>query len=90
MAKTKKRTKNTAESDSTYFLKIVLYMMISAAWVRVTTNSGAEYPLPVGAIIALIFASHEHFQMDRKIEYALILVSMFISFWLPIGLYVSL
>lgn len=89
MAKTKKRTKKPIESDSTYFLKIVLYMMISAAWVRVTTSSGAEYPLPLGAIIALIFASHEHFQMDRKIEYALILVSMFISFWLPIGLYLS-
>ena len=65
MAKTKKITKKPIESDSTYFLKIVLYMMISAAWVRVTTSSGAEYPLPLGAIIALIFASHNLGQVKR-------------------------
>lgn len=87
---TKKKKTQSKESDSAYFLKIVLYMVISSAWIRVTLDSGAVYPLPFGAIVALIFASHDHFQIDRKIEYAIILVSMFISFWLPIGLYITL
>lgn len=90
VAKKKKSRLQNAESDSAYFLKIVLYMMVSAAWIRVTTQSGAEYPIPFGAIVALFFVSHEHFRLDRKIEYAIILASMFISFWLPIGLYINL
>lgn len=87
---TKKKKSSVKESDGAYFLKIVLYMIVGSAWIRVTLDSGAVYPIPFGAVIALIFASHDHFQIDRKIEYAIILVSMFISFWLPIGLYITL
>ncbi len=89
MAKKKTQT-SSSETDGAYFLKIVLYMIVGSAWIRVTTKAGAVYPLPFGAVVALLFASHEHFQLDRKIEYAIILVSMFISFWLPIGLYINL
>ena len=89
MAKRKSK-KQIPESDSAYFLKLVMYLIISSLWVRLQYSSGAEIPLPVGAVIALLFAHHDHFQIDRKIEFALILISMFIAFWLPIGLYISM
>lgn len=91
--KTKKRIikKKPVETDSAYFLKLVMYLILASVWVRVTNETGTtETPLPLGAVLALIFASHDHFQMDRKIEYALILVGMFVAFWLPVGVYVSL
>ena len=88
--KKKKSIKAKPETDSAYFLKIVLYLILSSVWVRVTLDSGAEYPLPLGALLALVYASHDHFQIDRKIEYAMILMAMFVSFWLPIGPYISL
>jgi hypothetical protein len=84
MAKRKQK-----ESDSAYFLKLVMYLIISSMWVRFQWANGTELPIPAGALIALIFVTHEHFQIDRKIEFALILVGMFISFWLPIGLFVN-
>ena len=68
-----------------YLLKLVLYMIIGAQWVRITKGS-MTYPVPVGFFIGVIFASHDHFQIDRKVEYALLLVATFIAFWLPIGL----
>ncbi len=92
-AKTKKSRKNNIQanqSDSTYFLKIVMYMIFASMWLRIQTNSGLEIPLPIGGLIAVIYALHDHFQIDRKIELAITLVAMFISFWLPIGLYINI
>ena len=82
MAKAKKKKK---ELDSVYFLKLVMYMIVGAQWVRVT-KGGMTYPLPVGLLIGILFASHDHFQIDRKVEYALLLASTFAAFWLPLGL----
>lgn len=89
--KSKKRTpKSPSETDGAYFLKLVLFLLLSSLWVRLEFSDGSVIPLPVGAVIAVIYALHDHFQIDRKIELALILVGMFISFWLPIGIFISL
>lgn len=74
------------ETDSTYILKLVLYLVIGSQWLRIITKTGTEIPLPVGALVGLLFAAHDHFQIDRKIEYAVLIVAMFVGFWLPIGL----
>jgi hypothetical protein len=89
MAKTKKR-RIKRESDGTYLLKLVLYLMIGAQWLRITTASGTEIPLPLGLLVGAVFALHEHFQIDRKIEYAILLVAMLIGFWTQAGLYITL
>lgn len=88
--KVSKRTVRTHETDAAYFLKLVLFLLLSSLWLRLETKTGTVVPLPVGALIAIFYALHDHFQIDRKIELALILVGMFISFWLPIGIYISL
>jgi hypothetical protein len=85
-AKTKKPSK---EIDSTYFLKLVLYLIVGSLWVRID-RSGSVIPLPVGLVIGLIFASHEHFRLDRKIEYAVLLMAMFVGLWLPLGLTIAI
>lgn len=87
MVKTKKKSvaSNSKELDSVYILKLVLYMILGSQWIRIT-KSGTQYPIPIGLILGLLFASHDHFQIDRKIEYALLLAATFIAFWLPLGL----
>lgn len=93
MAKTRKsggKKLESAELDSVYLLKLVIYMALGSLWVRFTLNSGAEIPIPLGALIGLIYASHDHFAIDRKIEYAVLLVAMFVGFWLPIGITITL
>jgi hypothetical protein len=80
---------DTTEPDSAYFLKLVLYVIVGAQWLRVTTTSGAQFPLPVGLVLGLLFASHEHFQVDRKIQYAILLVATMVGFFAQVGLYAS-
>jgi hypothetical protein len=88
MANTKQNAKvskkKPQELDSVYLLKLVLYMILGAQWLRFTKGS-MTYPIPAGFFIGVIFASHDHFRIDRKVEYALLLVSTFIAFWLPLG-----
>lgn len=88
--KTKTRKSKTAsvEADSTYLLKLVLYVIIGSQWLRITSSSG-EIPIPVGFIFGLLFSMHEHFKVDRKIEYAVLLMAMFIGFWLPMGIVIA-
>lgn len=89
MAKAKKRTRKTTESDSAYFLKLILFFILGTFWVRLTDvniGSFSHISVPVGLLIGLIFASHEHFQIDRKIEFAVLLAATFISFYLPVGI----
>ncbi len=78
------KKKNNQELDSVYVLKLVLYMILGTQWLRLTKGS-MQIPIPYGLIIGLMFASHDHFQIDRKVEYALLLASTFIAFWLPLG-----
>lgn len=90
MAKNKKRTKQTEEPDSAYFLKLVLYLILGSFWIRLENMPNWSVGLPVGLIVGLVFARHEQFQIDRKIEYALLLVATFVGFWLPLGLGIKL
>lgn len=85
MVKNKKASKNI---DSTYFLKLVLYLILGSLWLRIDTGT-MTIPLPVGLVIGLVFATHEHFRLDRKIEYAVLLMAMFVGLWLPIGLTIA-
>lgn len=85
MAKNKKIVDKV---DSAYFLKLVLYLILGSLWLRIDTGS-MIIPIPIGLIIGLVFATHEHFRLDRKIEYAILLMAMFVGLWLPIGLTVA-
>ena len=86
----KKKTKTVVkESDGSYFLKLVLYVIIGAQWIWLVTDD-SQIPLPIGFIIGLLFASHDHFQIDRKIEYALLLVSALLAFWAQVGIFINL
>lgn len=88
MAKVKTKTKrkpSVQQLDSVFILKIVLYLILGSLWVRLDAGN-YQVPLPLGALAGLLFASHEHFKIDRKIEYVVLLLAMFVGFWLPIGL----
>lgn len=80
-------TRNTSvqqtETDSTYFLKILLFFIVGAIWIEITVWNAS---LPLGLVLGLVFASHDHFQIDRKIEYAVLLIAAIVSFIAPIGI----
>lgn len=97
MAKTKSKKGSkrataalTSERDSTYVLKLVLYLIIGAQWIRLENVTGTtQIPIPIGLVIGLLFVMHDHFKIDRKIEYAILLVAMFVGFWTQVGVYIT-
>jgi len=88
----RKKTKSLKnnEPDSTFFLKLVIFLILGSQWIYIENFPEWQIPIPVGLILGLVFASHEHFQIDRKIEYAVLLIATFAAFWLPLGLVINL
>lgn len=88
MAKTKK--KRNTELDGAFVLKLVLYVILGSLWVKVHKNgSNVDIPLPVGLLFGLLFTSHEHFRIDRKIEYAVVVIAALFGLIAPYGLFIN-
>ena len=89
-SRTKRDSTAGTELDGVYLLKLVLYLIIGAQWIRLTNVSGTgQIPIPVGLIIGFLFVSHDHFKIDRKIEFAVLLIAMFVGFWSQVGIYIT-
>ena len=79
------------ESDSTYFLKLVVIVLLGTLWLKFSEPLnwmgiilGA---LPLGILIGfLIVRAFEHHQEDRKIWYAVLLIVGVISYFVPAGI----
>lgn len=87
-SKTKKPVR--AENDGVYFLKLVLYIVLGSLWLKFAVPlQFGDFMLngiPLGLVLGLIFASHDHFQVDRKIEYAVLIVVTILTYFLPAGI----
>ena len=81
----KRKTGKRTETDNVYLLKLVVYLLVGSFWVRVTRGS-FTVPLPLGFVVGLVLAMHDHFKTDRRIEYAVLLIAMFVGFFAQIGL----
>lgn len=89
MLMAKRKTKND-ELDSIYFLKLVTYLILGSLWLKFTDGATTQVPIPVGFLIGLVLASHDHIQLDRKIGFAVLLVAMLVGLWAPFGVYVNI
>lgn len=69
------RPKKAVETDSAYFLKILLYFILGTIWLQYQGRT----IFPVGLILGVIFARHDHFQIDRKMEYLILILSAFLG-----------
>jgi hypothetical protein len=88
-AKTSRKSvkKEPVEKDSVYFLKLVLFFILGTLWVQFGDANGLA--LPVGLIFGVLLANHDHFAIDKKIEYAVLLVAAILSYVVPIGFILS-
>ncbi len=84
------KSRADVEADSTFFLKLVVFLILGSQWIYIERLPDWQIPIPAGLIIGLVFATHEHFQIDRKIEYMILLLATFVAFWLPIGLVIQI
>lgn len=92
MAKRKTASKTTSKPtnlDGIYLLKMVLYLVLGTQWLWLNSADGSRVPIPVGLLVGLMFAMHEHFRIDRKIEYAVLLIAMLVGYVATIGIVIQ-
>lgn len=93
MAKTKqvqkKKTAGNTSFDGVFLFKLVFYLLLGSVWLKMSNGNSVGIGLPVGLIVGLIFTTHEHFQIDRKIEYGVMVVAMLFGYFAPYGLYIN-
>jgi hypothetical protein len=93
MAKQNKKTRKQSgqEMDGLFVLKMVLFVILGSLWVKVTKNGASLHlPIPIGLIIGLLLTAHDHFAIDRKIEYAVLVSAALFGFVAPYGLFITL
>lgn len=79
------------ESDSTYFLKLVVFLILGTLWLKFAQPlvwlGVPFYGVPLGLIIGVFAVSRfEAYQTDRKIWYAILLIATLVSYFLPLGI----
>ena len=79
------------ESDGTYFLKLVLCIILGTLWIKfkvpLVILSLPFSGLPLGMLFGLLVVSRfEKFQYDRKIWYAILILVTIVSYFLPAGI----
>lgn len=96
MTKTKQKKKSSSalskaeqNFDGVYLFKMVFYLLLGSLWLKISNGTSTAIPIPVGLIIGIIFTTHEHFRIDRKIEYAVLVVAMLFGFFANYGLYIN-
>lgn len=72
------------EKDSVYFLKILLYFVLGTIWIKYNGRT----IFPVGLMLGILFTSKEHFRIDRKIEYAILLIGTIMGL-IGLGIFLS-
>ena len=73
------------EADSVYFLKILLFFILGTVWIK----KDGQAIIPIGLVIGVLFASHDHFRIDRKIEYALLLLAAVLGL-MGLGIFIAI
>ena len=79
------------ESDSTYLLKLVVFVLLGTLWLKFQDQvSWMGFPIhgiPVGLLLGLLLVHQfEKHQSDRKIWYAILIVVTIICYFVPAGI----
>ena len=78
------RKTSPRESDNAYFLKILIYFILGTIWIKFN----GYVVFPAGLLLGLVVAQKDHFSIDRKVEYAILIVAAVVGLigW---GLYLA-
>lgn len=79
------------ETDSTYFLKLVVFVLLGTLWLKFAQPvSWLGLPMngiPLGLLLGIVLVSRfEKYQPDRKIWYAILLVITILGYFVPAGI----
>jgi len=89
-ASTSRVKEQVFETDSTYFLKLVVFVLLGTLWLKFAQPImlfGVPFAgFPLGLFVGLLLVNKfEKYQSDRKIWYAILLVVTIICYFVPAG-----
>ena len=78
------------ENDSTFFLKLVVFVVLSAFWLRlkepIEVGVLVVQAVPIGLLIALLLVLKlEKYQFNRKIWYVTLILMAILTSFTPVG-----
>ena len=87
----RKITQRVTEADGFYLLKLVVVVLLSTLWLKLTTplswNGIPFAAFPLGALIGLVAIKvYEKDQTDRKIWFAVLVMVTILSYFVPAGI----
>lgn len=62
-----------------------MYFILGTIWIKINSRP----VIPVGFILGILFSMHDHFRIDRKIEYVVLLFAMVLGF-LGLGFFLAI
>lgn len=78
------------ETDGAFLLKIVMYVILASVWIKFQEPIDLGFiglqGIPIGLFVGLLVASHDRFQIDRKIEYVVLIVMTIVTYFIPAGI----
>lgn len=78
------------ETDSAFLLKIVMYIILASVWIKFQEPIDLDFVgisgIPIGLFVGLIIARQDRFQIDRKIEYVVLIVMTVVTYFVPAGI----
>lgn len=81
------KTKRYYESDFAFLVKAALYLILGLTWLSINGHR----VIPIGVILGFIFTKVDALRIDRKIEYALLVVGALLGLvFTGIGLTISI
>jgi hypothetical protein len=91
VAVSRKGYEKITESDSTYLLKLVVFVLLGTLWLKFATPltwHGIPFNgIPIGLLAGLLLVRRfEPLQIDRKIWYAILIVVTIICYFVPAGI----
>jgi len=90
-ASASRSTDRVLETDGTYFLKLVVFVLLGTLWLKFQQPLEwlgiPIHGIPVGMLVGLVFVKQfEKMQSDRKIWYAILVVVTIICYFVPAGI----
>lgn len=71
------KNKRSLTSDVIFLVKAALYLLLGTVWI----SFGGHRWIPIGVIAGFVFSQVEFLRIDRKIEYALLVVGALLGLY---------
>lgn len=78
------------DPDTIYVIKLIVVMILGFIWLKISNNFSWQVPLPIGAVLGIVYIRKQRLKTDRKMLYGVLLLAMLVGFWAPLGLFLNI